>query len=208
MKAHYMRTSTKGQNLDRQFTDSGNEVITGYQRFKEDGVSGTILFAERPKAKQLIELIEAGEITEVYVHSIDRLGRNTSDVLNTVKYFTSKRVNLISKQEGLRTIQEDGKDNPMASLIVGILSTLSEWDYNRRRTNAQEGIDIRKAQGKYLGRVKGSGMSDEAYLKKHRKCANLLLDKMSLRNSAKLSDVSLSTAQKVKRILQDKGQLA
>jgi DNA invertase Pin-like site-specific DNA recombinase len=207
MKVHYLRVSTKEQNLERQFSDSGNEVMTGYQRFKEHGVSGRIPFRERPKAQELIEFIESGEVTELYVHSLDRLGRDSADLLSVVKYLYEKNVNLVTKQEGLRTLNEDGTPNPMAQLMIGIMSTLAEWDWNRRRQNQQEGIDIAKAKGMYRGRAEGSGMSDADYLKKHKKVVQFLMDKLSLRHTAKLSDVSLSTAQRVKRILQEQGKI-
>ena len=206
MKAHYMRVSTEGQNMERQFSDSGNEVMTGYERFKES-ISGRIPFNQRPKAQLLIEQIEAGKVKEVYVHSLDRLGRDTADVLNTVKYFTSKGVNLITKQEGLRTLNDDGTENPMAQLIVGIMSTLAEWDFNRRRTNTKEGIAVAKAKGKYVGRKAGTGMTDEKFLNKHKKIVNHLKAKTSIRDTAKLTDSSVSTVQKVKKVAEMNGIL-
>jgi len=202
MKAHYLRVSTKGQTIDRQFTDSGNEIIEGAQRYKEVD-SGRVLFAEREKAMLLIEDIEAGKIKEVHVHSIDRIGRNTVDVLNTVKYFTSKGVNLISKQEGLRTLNDDGSENMIASMIIGILSTLSEWDYKKRRINQAEGIKVAQAKGKYKGRPEGTVMTVDGYLKKYKKVVKTLEAKNSLRDTAKLCDVSLSTVQKVSKAMQE-----
>lgn len=205
MKAHYLRVSTKGQNIERQFSDSGNEVVTGYQRYKEDGVSGRVPFRDRPKARLLMDDINTGKIKEVYVHSLDRLGRDTADVLSVVKEFTEKGVNLVTKQEGLKTLQEDGTPNPMAQLMIGILSTLAEWDWNRRRENQMEGIAIAKAKGVYKGRPEGTGMSEEQFLKKHSKVVKMLKDKTSIRNTAKLCDVSISTVQNVKRIMQTQG---
>lgn len=207
MKAHYLRVSTKGQNLERQFSDTGNEVMTGYQRFKEHGVSGRIPFRDRPIASELMNLINEGKITEVYVHSLDRLGRDTSDVLSVVKEFTEKGVNLISKQEGLRTLNEDGTANPIAQLMIGILSTLAEWDWNRRRENQLEGIAIAKAKGVYKGRPEGTGMNEDQFLKKHKKVVNELKEKQSIRKTAKLCDVSVSTVQNVKRLMQQKGMI-
>jgi DNA invertase Pin-like site-specific DNA recombinase len=181
-------------------SDIDNTIKTGYQRYKEKD-SGRIPFKEREKGAQLMEAIEEGRIKEVYVHDLSRLGRNALDVLNTVKYFTSKGVNLVSEKEGIKTLNEDGSENLIASMIIGILSTLSEWDYNKIRENQREGIAIAKAAGRYLGRKKGSGMSSEEYLHKHRKVVKLLKAKNSLRNTAKICDVSLSTVQKVKKEL-------
>jgi DNA invertase Pin-like site-specific DNA recombinase len=206
MIIHYLRVSTEEQNLERQMSDSGKELITGAQRFKEKN-SGRIPFAERDKGKQIIELVKEGKIKEVHVHSIDRLGRNTSDVLNTVRLFTENGVNLITRQEGLRTLNEDGTENPMASLIVGIMSTLAEWDFNRRRQNQLEGIEVAKVKGKYKGRKVGSEETNEKVLRKYRKIVKTLEAKNSLRDTAKLCEVSLSTVQKVKRIAESEGVL-
>lgn len=206
MTIHYLRVSTEEQNLERQMSDSGNEMITGAQRFKEKN-SGRIPFAERDKGAEVIRLVKEGKVKEVHVHSIDRLGRNTSDVLNTVKLFTENGVNLITRQEGLRTLNDDGTENQMASLIVGIMSTLAEWDFNRRKQNQREGIAIAKAKGTYRGRKVGSGMSNEKTLKKYRKVVKTLQAKNSLRDTARLCEVSLSTVQRVKRIAEEEGRL-
>ena len=205
IKAHYLRVSTKEQNIERQMSDSGKELIIDSKRFLEKD-SGRIPFHKRKVAMELIEDIENGLIHTVCVHSISRLGRDTVDVLNTVKYFTSKGVCLISEKENIKTLNDDGSENLIASMIVGIMSTLSEWDYNKIRQNTREGIAIAKAKGKYKGRKVGSGMSTEAYLKKYKKVVKVLEAKNSLRDTAKLCEVSLSTVQKVQRELQGKSR--
>jgi DNA invertase Pin-like site-specific DNA recombinase len=52
MKAKYIRVSTEEQNTARQQED-------GFKVY-EDKISGLIPFAERPKAKRLLEDIESG----------------------------------------------------------------------------------------------------------------------------------------------------
>ena len=79
MKAKYIRISTLDQNSSRQTDFDGKQF--------SDKCSGTIPFKERPKA---IKLLEDTSITEVHVHSIDRLGRNTLDIMQTIQYLTNK----------------------------------------------------------------------------------------------------------------------
>ena len=43
---------------------------------------GSISFKDRTQAKKLLD---NKEITEVHVHSIDRLGRNTLDIMQTIQ---------------------------------------------------------------------------------------------------------------------------
>ena len=81
MIANYIRVSTLEQNTARQETNGLTYT---------DKCSGSIPFAERKEAKKLLKN-EA--ITEVHVHSIDRLGRNTLDIMQTIQNFTDKGIN-------------------------------------------------------------------------------------------------------------------
>jgi len=192
MKAHYIRVSTIEQNTQRQ------TQITGAKQYL-DKISGTIPLFERPQGKKLFSDIEIGEVSEVYVHSIDRLGRDTIDILKTIKYLNSKGVSLISKKEGIQTLI-DGKENPTAKLIINILATLSEFENNIRRERQLEGIAIAKLKGVYTGRVRGTKLSNDKFLEKHKSVLNELNNGESIRRVARLCGVSTGTVQKVKKL--------
>ena len=65
----------------------------------------------------------------------------------------------------------------------------------------REGINLAIAKGVYKGRVKGSVESDEQVLNKYKEVVKYLKKGQSLRDTAKLCNVSLGTVQKVKQIL-------
>jgi DNA invertase Pin-like site-specific DNA recombinase len=195
MKATYVRVSTYEQNISRQLKDKEGEVYW-------DKVSGMTPFEERKSGAQLLKDAKQGKIDEVEVHSIDRLGRDSINVLQTIKKFTELGVNVKSKKEGLNTLLEDGSQNPVAKLLVSVLSTLSEIDYKNRREAAREGIERAKAEGKYLGRPKGTGLSDEQLLDKHSDIVDELNRGESIRRTAKLTEKSTGTVQKVKNTLE------
>jgi DNA invertase Pin-like site-specific DNA recombinase len=46
-------------------------------------------------------MIEREEVYQISVHQLDRLGRDTLDVLTTIKFLMSKGINLVSIQEGI-----------------------------------------------------------------------------------------------------------
>jgi hypothetical protein len=50
-------------------------------------VSGKIPFSERDKGRELTQLVQNGEVDEVVVEELSRLGRNTIDTLTTLKFF-------------------------------------------------------------------------------------------------------------------------
>src|SRR5699024_5638320 len=160
MKATYVRVSTYEQNIARQLQGKEGQVYW-------DKVSGMVAFEDRKDAARLLADAEAGKITEVEVHSIDRLGRDAINVLRTIKRFTELGVNIRSKKEGLNTMLENGDQNPVAKLLVSVLSTLAEIDYNNRREAQAEGIARAKAEGKYKGRANGTSLSDVELVEKH-----------------------------------------
>ena len=191
MKAKYIRVSTIEQNTDRQTNFEGLTYI--------DKCSGSTPFNERNEAKRLL----ANEsITEIHVHSIDRLGRNTLDIMQTIQNFTSKGINVVSEKEGLQTII-NGKENPIAKLMIGILGTLAEFELSRSKERQSEGIAEAKKKGVYVGRSVGSKESTEQFLNKKlsQTIIRHLKAKESIRRAAKLAGASVGTVQKVKELL-------
>jgi DNA invertase Pin-like site-specific DNA recombinase len=192
MKAKYIRVSTIEQNTDRQTNFEGLTYI--------DKCSGSTPFNERNEAKKLLD---NNSITEVHVHSIDRLGRSTLDIMQTIQNFTSKGINVISEKEGLQTIV-NGKENPIAKMMIGILGTLAEFELNRSKERQSEGIANAKEKGVYVGRKEGSKESTEQFLNKKltQTIIRHLKAKESIRRCALLSGASIGTVQKVKTIVE------
>lgn len=193
MKAKYTRVSTKEQNTDRQTNFNGLIYI--------DKCSGSIAFKERAEAKKLLS---NKNITEVIVHSIDRLGRNTIDIMQTIQYFTSEGINVVSEKEGLQTLI-NGKENPIAKMLVGILGTLAEFELSRIKERQAEGIAEGKKKGVYVGRKEGSTESIEFFKSKEstKNILKYLKQKESIKRTALLSKVSEGTVKKVKKYIKD-----
>jgi DNA invertase Pin-like site-specific DNA recombinase len=189
-KVLYIRVSTEEQNLDRQ-------IKMGFNIIKDE-CSGSIAFFERAGGSKLKDM----QIEELHVHSIDRLGRSTLDIMQTIQYFTNKGICVVSEKEGLKTII-DGKPNPIASLLIGVLGSIAEFELSRMKDRQREGIAKAKEQGRFLGRSKGSTQSDETFLNKHHKVVKLLKAGRSIRSIAndKTVGVSAPTVVKAKKIL-------
>jgi DNA invertase Pin-like site-specific DNA recombinase len=193
MRVKYIRVSTIEQNTDRQ-DDFNGKTYT-------DECSGSIGFKDRKEASKLLA---NNEITEVLVHSIDRLGRNTIDIMQTIQDFTSRGINVISEKEGLQTII-DGKENPVAKMMIGILGTLAEFELTRIKERQAEGIAKAKVKGSYLGRSKGSSEPVEVFANKASTKSILKYLKMneSISRTAKLSQTSEGSVKKVRRLIKE-----
>ena len=193
MRVKYIRVSTIEQNTDRQ-DDFNGKTYT-------DECSGSIAFKDRKEASKLLA---NNEVSEVLVHSIDRLGRNTIDIMNTIQDFTNRGINVISEKEGLQTII-NGKENPVAKMMIGILGTLAEFELSRAKERQAEGIAKAKAKGSYLGRSKGSSEPVEVFANKASTKSILKYLKMneSISRTAKLSQTSEGSVKKVKRLIKE-----
>ena len=63
----------------------------------------------------------------------------------------------------------------------------------------REGIAVARAKGVYKGRLRGTNEEKEVFLSKYPEVIKHLRKGQSMRNTAKLTDVSLGTVQKVKK---------
>jgi DNA invertase Pin-like site-specific DNA recombinase len=195
MKGRYIRTSTLHQNEARQIAKQHPD-----EKIFIDKISGAIPFSERPQAKMLMTEILNGTINYLSVSSIDRLGRSTIDVLQTIENLTQTGVTLKVDNLGLESLVA-GKENPTFKLIVSVLANISEMERTTLRERQLEGIEEAKKRGAYKGREKGTTESKEEVLEKYKEVVRFLRLKKSLRDTASRCDVSLGTVQKVKHIL-------
>ena len=199
MKVYYLRVSTIEQNTARQM----EEVPEGCKVF-EDKVSGSVPFSERTEGRNIVNLIKQRQINTIYVHSIDRLGRNSLDILQTIQFFNEYEVNLISKKEGLQTFI-DGKPNAIASLMIGILSTLSEFELSRIKERSKEGIAEAKKRGAYAnngGKKKIESVEKFMNKESSKKVLKYLKQGLSVRSCSKMSECSISLVMKVKKLVE------
>ena len=197
-KARYIRQSTQTQKNYRQLA-----IAHPDEKLFIDIVSGSVPFNERPQGKALIEAVESGEIDYVSYHAIDRAGRNTINILQTLQYFFDKGVIVKIDNLGLESMI-NGKANPVFNLITTILSELSSLEKTSLLERQSEGIFQARMRGAYKGRVKDTFESDDEVLTKHKKVVKELKinPNLSLRKIGTLTGVSPNTVKKVVGILQ------
>lgn len=197
MKARYVRVSSLKQNEERQLVRQHPD-----EKLYIDKISGSIPFEKRPEAQQLLDAIFKGEMTYVSVSSIDRLGRSTLDVLQTIDIFTQKGVVLKVDNLGLESLVS-GKENPTFKLIVSVLANIGEMERQTLRERQLEGIQIAKLKGTYKGREKGTTETREEILNKYQNVYKLLTNNnFTYKQIAKLCDCSKNTVIKVKKTLE------
>jgi len=197
MKVLYTRVSTSDQKTDRQRINEKdfNLVI-------EDKCSGAIPFFERQGGNEISNYIDKGILAQLSVWTIDRLGRNLRDIINTIHYFSERNIPIVFINQGLRTIDENGKENSIANLMISILATVSEMERSQIRERQLEGVRLAKVRNIYKGRLQGTTEDVHAFLSKpkNRKALEYLKKGYKLNEAAKLSGVHINTMTKIKKL--------
>lgn len=191
-KYKYIRTSTSKQNIGRQLEEGLVLII--------DKVSGTVNFKEREGGKKLFQLLKEGD--EVHISSIDRIGRDKMDMLNTLDEWKKMKVNVVVQNLGLSSIVDE-KPNPIFDIVTSLLSSLAEYERNQIKERVQQGIALAKFKNKYKGRKLGSVIPRKEYLVKNQHLVKAIkkYPLLSLREIGKLTGVSHNKVRKVKGML-------
>ena len=161
MKVFYSRVSTLEQNDDRQLQD-----LKGFDYIFTDKCSGSIEFFERPKGSQIKELIDQKKLTHLEIHSIDRLGRNTIDVLKTWQSLTELGIKVVCRNPNLTNFKSDGSQDEVSQMIISILSIMANFERNMILSRQKEGIALAKLKGKYRGRKVGTEETEKKFMEK------------------------------------------
>ena len=197
MNILYCRVSTIDQKTDRQRVNEDN-----YNLVVEDKCSGSVPFFEREGGVEIKKLIDEGILKSLSVWQIDRLGRDLRDIMNTIHYFTEKGIVIEFVSQGLRTLDENGEENPISKMIISILGVVGEMERKQIRERQMEGIRIAKMKGAFKGRRKGSNETALQFLskEKNKKALEYLKKGYKAVEVAKLTELHPNTVSKIKRL--------
>lgn len=197
MRVKYNRVSTIQQSGARFEND-----VEKYDKTFFDKISGSVKFADRPKAKELIELIEDGKVSELVVEELSRLGRNTGDVISTLEWLETQDIKVRIRNLDMSSRMPDGKPNQMFKLLSTILSSVYELEKDSILERTKAGKAVYVQNGGKLGRPDKSVESEKSFIAKpkNQKILDLLKRGRTIREIAKIADCSTSTVVKVKKV--------
>ena len=199
----YARVSTNSQDYDRQLNDLREYASRmGYVVVKEfaEKISGAKKVAEREAMSDLLTYVEANHINKVLIYECSRLSRRVADFINIVDRLNELHISLYIHQNGLETLQTDGKVNPIAQLVIGMLAQFNSMERGLIRSRMESGYNNYRSNGGVVGRKVGFKKSDDAMKEQYKEESRLLRKGLSLRNVSKITGTSINTLRKVKAI--------
>lgn len=152
-KFGYARVSSKDQNLARQLAALKSAGITKNFIYT-DKQSGKNF--ERPGYKKLIKKLRKGD--ELYIKSIDRLGRNYDEIIEQWRFLTKvKNIDIIVLDFPLLDTRKNNNGLTgefIADLTLQILSYVAQIERENTHQRQLEGIQEAKKRGVKFGRPK------------------------------------------------------
>ena len=146
----YIRVSTKDQNEDRQVV-ALRAVGISERSIYMDKQSGKDF--NRPQYKKLMRKIKKDDL--LYIKSIDRLGRNYSEILEQWRILTKEKgIDIVVLDMPLLDTRR-GKDlmgTFLSDIVLQVLSFVAESERTNIRQRQAEGIAAAKANGVQFGR--------------------------------------------------------
>ena len=164
-------------------------------------VSGARKNAERKELTRMLEFVQTHHIDKVAVLALDRLGRDTMQVLEVIEELNRLGVSLYIHNYGIETLTEDGKINPMSQFLCTLLSEVARMERRHIRERVESGYKNFRANGGKVGRKEGYRKSEADMREQYAEEIRLLRKGISLRNIAKITGTSVNTIRKCQSLI-------
>lgn len=200
----YTRVSSTN---DRQNTERQVKDLTDYANYKkyevskvyEEKISGAKKNNERTILVEALEFCKSENIDILLVSELSRLGRDTFEILETVKFLVDNGINLYMQKEQLTLLDDDKQVSTFAPIMIATLSTCAQLERENIKFRLNSGRTQYIAKGGKLGRKVGSIKTKEKKKEEYKEVITLLKRGYSVRNTAQLCNIGVSTVQRIKK---------
>lgn len=202
----YARVSstTDRQNTERQISDLINyaknanlEIV----KIFEEKISGATKNENRPVLQDTLNFCFTNRVDYVLVSEMSRLSRNVYELQSTIKYLIDNKINLFCQKEQITLLQENGEPSMIAPILISVLGVAGAMERENIKFRLNSGRQQFIEKGGKLGRKAGSTKSTEQKKEEYKDTIMLLKKGYSIRNVAKITKVSPSTIQRLKKAL-------
>lgn len=203
----YARVSSSGALENRQSTDRQVADLVDYatkcgwsiERVFEEHISGAKKNGERAVLTECINYAISNHIGVVLFSELSRCGRAVWEVLETIKVLKDSNINAYFLKEGLSLFGVDGKENPYLAVMVSVLGVCAQLERDNIAYRLNSGRKLAIERGVKMGRKVGSVKSMEQKETEYAKVIRSLRAGKSIRDTAAICSVSVSTVQRVKK---------
>lgn len=202
----YARVSSTGaqesrQNTERQVVSLSEYArLNGYEVIKtfEEHISGGKRNAERTGLLECLNYAMENKGTTILVSELSRYGRQIWEVLESIKFCVDNGINVYFQKEGLELF-DGNKVNGVMAIYISCLSFCAEKERENIAFRLAQGREMAIQKGVKMGRKVGSIKTLDTLQNEYGHVIKTLKRGHSVRNTAKICEVSASTVQRVKK---------
>jgi len=203
----YARTSSSGslesrQDTTRQVNDlqkycscSHFEVLKVFEEHMtaKNGTNRAVL-------NECVAYCKENHVDLLAVSELSRINRGSVfDTMTFVRDLLNNHINLYAQKEQFTLLDDEGQPSIFAPVLLSCLSLANSLELESIKFRLNSGRQQAIARGVQMGRKKGSCETLEKKAQKHEDVIRYLRKGVSIRDTAKLCNVGISTVQRVKR---------
>ena len=204
----YARCSSSGslearQDTTRQVRDleayckySNYEVVRVFEEHMtaKNGIN-------RPVLNECVAYCKEHKVDLLGVSELSRINRGSVfDTMTFVKDLMDAHINLYAQKEQFTLLDVDGTPSIFAPVLLSCLSLANSLELESIKYRLNSGRQQAISKGVRMGRKPGSCESLEQKARKHEDIIRYLRKGVSIRDTAKLCNVGVSTVQRIKRL--------
>lgn len=169
----YCRVSTTTQDTSKQKSSLLNYAYA--HKFQFTQIQEVVISSRKSKKDReinsLLDMLESED--HLYITKLDRLGRNTKEVLEIIDELKSKNVILHIIKDNITVNPLD--TNPITTMFLTLLSAFSQMERDFISERTKTGLEKARAEGRLIGKQKGA-ISGNTQFENHKEKIKEYLD--------------------------------
>ncbi|WP_010439629.1 recombinase family protein [Vibrio cyclitrophicus] len=198
----YLRVSTKDQQIASQEYDIKKQFPNAQIMAEEHGTSGTVPAAERAVLSRLIDpILGLRKGDTLIVWWVDRIGRDYEDAERVMRALLNRGVTIKTlNQSRTFAYAGDTMTDMVTNVQITMITAMAAAERETRLASAEAGRRALRGSGKWDEAFQGRRPNSGKMKGKYEEILTLLAAGHSIRTTANLANVSVSTVQRVKKL--------
>lgn len=149
----YARTSTSKQEIDNQIIALKDAGVLPENIYFDDSTSGSTNAKNRKQFKKVYEMIKAGDVSELYVFELSRIGRSSGDTIRLfieIEQLGTQIISLSPNESWTKFSDENMRG--IRNVFVSMFAWFAEIEKKCLSERTKLGQDRARREGKIIGR--------------------------------------------------------
>jgi DNA invertase Pin-like site-specific DNA recombinase len=166
-------------------------------------ISGATKNAARKELTNMIEFVNNNQIDKILVTALDRLGRDTLQVLQTIEILNQNKISLYIQNYNIETLTPEKQINPMSQFLITILAEVARMERKTIENRLASGYQNFRNAGGVVGRKVGFKKSDEVMKDQYQEEIKMLRKGYSFTHINQITQTNKNTLTKLKKLFID-----